>query len=87
MPKESFVATATAIALIVDAVRMPVYFITQRDNIAGIRQIVLIATLGTVGGTIAGRKALEKISEPAFRTFVSTVILALGIALVLGLGG
>jgi len=87
MPKESFVATATAIALIVDAARMPVYFITQLDYITGIWPIVLIATLGTAIGTIAGQKVLERIPEPVFRTFVSTVILALGIALILGLGG
>jgi uncharacterized protein len=34
LPKESFVATATAIALAVDAVRMPVYFALQWRDLA-----------------------------------------------------
>jgi hypothetical protein len=33
LSKESFVATTTAIALVVDAARIPVYFITQHERI------------------------------------------------------
>ena len=34
LPRESFVATATAVALVVDAVRMPVYFFAHAAELA-----------------------------------------------------
>src|SRR5438105_3586825 len=53
--KESFVATATAIALLVDVFRMPVYAATQHAQIAGAWVAILLATLGVVVGTLAGK--------------------------------
>ena len=44
LPKERFVATATAIALLVDAARMPVYVVVERGSVASIWPLVLIAT-------------------------------------------
>src|SRR5438034_6568584 len=46
VPKESFVATATAIALFVDGARLPVYLITRWQDIVGVWPMVLAATLG-----------------------------------------
>ncbi len=48
--KQAFVATATAIGLVVDAARMPVYFATQPRQIAHIWVLILIATLGALAG-------------------------------------
>lgn len=48
LPKESFVATATAIALIIDAVRMPVYFIAQWDQSLQAWMPTTLATAGVV---------------------------------------
>lgn len=85
LPKEAFVATATAIALIVDTARMPVYFATQSGQIAGIWDSVLITTVGVILGTVLGRKTLARIPERQFRFIVAAIILALGIALLLGI--
>ncbi len=79
IPKESFVATATAIALLVDVFRMPVYAFTQYRGIAGAWQAILVATVGVVAGTLAGKPILQRIPEKAYRSTVSLIILGLGI--------
>ena len=57
LPKERFVATATAIALIVDAARMPVYVAVERAQVAAIWSLVAIASVGVVVGTLAGAES------------------------------
>ncbi len=76
--KRAFVATATAIGLVVDAARMPVYFATQAQAIAHIWPLVLIATVGTLVGTLAGVRALRGIPETGFRRIVAIILLVLG---------
>ena len=77
--KESFVATATAIALLVDIFRMPVYAVTQYRSLISTWPAMLPATIGVVIGTLAGKPLLRRIPEQWYRTTVSAVILALGI--------
>jgi len=79
--KESFVATATAIALVVDLARMPVYAVVQGKEVMGIWPVLLLAIIGVVLGTLAGERVLRKIPEPLFRRIVSLIILTLGVAL------
>ena len=79
--KESFVATATAIALVVDLARMPVYAVVQGKEVLGIWPVLLLAIIGVVLGTLAGERVLRKIPEPLFRRIVSLIILTLGVAL------
>lgn len=84
LSKEEFVATATAIALIIDAVRMPVYFATQLGQIVGIWGVILVATTGVVLGTLLGRRTLEMIPGNIFNRAISVMIFVLGIALLFG---
>lgn len=86
VPKESFVATATAIALFVDAARMPVYFATQGRAVLGLWRWLLIATAGVVVGTWLGRRALSRLPQAAFRRVIATLLLALGVWM-LAVGG
>jgi uncharacterized membrane protein YfcA len=72
------VATATAIGLAVDAARMPVYFATQLAEIARIWPLVLIATVGTLAGTVLGIRTLRRIPEMVFRRIVAILLLVLG---------
>jgi uncharacterized membrane protein YfcA len=81
--KESFVATATAIALLVDAARMPVYAAMQARQVVDIWPVLLFAIIGVVAGTIAGERVLRRTPESLFRRVVSFIILALGISLLL----
>jgi uncharacterized membrane protein YfcA len=84
MPKQAFVATATAVGLMVDGARMPVYFFTQFQDIANAWPYVLAATVGTVAGTLAGERVLRRIPEATFRKVVAAIILFLGAALLVG---
>lgn len=79
--KESFVATATAIALIVDGARMPVYAVMQWRQALEIWPMILLAIIGVVIGTLAGERILRQIPEPVFRRLVGVIILTLGIFL------
>ena len=78
VPKASFVATATAIALCVDAARLPVYLATQSRGIAGAWPLVTAATVGVIVGTAFGTSLLRWLSERTFRRIVAALLLALG---------
>ena len=77
--KESFVATATAIALIVDGARMPVYVAVQHRAIAAAWLPVVVAVAAVLAGTIFGVRVLRRIPESVFRRAVAALILLLGV--------
>jgi uncharacterized protein len=86
--KEAFVATGTAIALVVDTVRLPVYLMMMgREVVLREWPVVALATVGTLIGTLAGERVLRRIPERVFRTVVSLLILGLGAAVLAGVGG
>jgi hypothetical protein len=76
-----FVATATAIALIVDGSRMPVYFFTRPDVVERLAFLIGVMVLGVAIGTLAGARVLTRIPEKIFRQVVALLILALGLAM------
>src|ERR1043165_945477 len=76
--KESFVATATAIGLVVDGARMPVYIATQWPGMGSARIEIAVAIAGVVVGTLAGVRLLRRIPERWFRRAVGILILLLG---------
>jgi uncharacterized membrane protein YfcA len=84
--RESFVATATAIGLIVDAARVPVYLFTEGSSILRTWPLTAAATLGVVAGTVVGWHALRHVPERHFRRIVALLLLALGIAMIMGVG-
>lgn len=85
VPKESFVATATAIALFVDVARLPVYLLAQGDEIVALWPWLLVAVLGVVAGTLLGTRLLGRLPERAFRRVVAVLLVVLGIYMA-GLG-
>jgi uncharacterized membrane protein YfcA len=86
VPKESFVATATAVALFVDGARLPVYLVTQWHDIERVWPLVLVATLGAVIGTAFGTRVLGRIPEQKFRRLLAVLLLMLGIYMAVGGG-
>jgi uncharacterized membrane protein YfcA len=82
-PRE-FVATAAAIALIVDAVRLPLYIWQSGSAVMAQWRIVVLATLAVAVGTFAGTALLLRLPSKVFRRFVGAILLALGIWLVAG---
>jgi len=84
VPKESFVATATAIALCVDAARLPVYLATQGAEIAAMWPVLAVATVGVVIGTAIGTRLLAGVPEAAFHRIVGVSLVVLGVVFVVG---
>ncbi len=87
VPKEAFVATATAVGVIVDLARMPVYFVTQASGILHVGAWVAAASVGTIAGTLLGERVLRRVPERLFRRIVAVLVLALGSYMVLRGGG
>jgi uncharacterized protein len=83
LPKERFVATATAVALVVDAARMPVYVWTEWRELVALWPFVLGAVAGVLIGTLGGVRLLRRIPERVFRPAVSLLIVALGVYMLL----
>jgi uncharacterized membrane protein YfcA len=79
LPREAFVATATAIALIVDAARLPIYLWTDGTRMLPLWPAIALMALGVVLGTLLGRKVLGRIPQPVFRRIVGGVVLLLGL--------
>jgi uncharacterized protein len=75
----AFVATAAAIALIVDAVRVPVYAVSEGGAMMSSWRLMVIATVGVVVGTFAGSGILMRLPADTFRRVVGAVLLALGV--------
>jgi len=78
---KTFVATATAIALIVDGARMPIYFFTSPETVQRLGTSIAIMAVGVTIGTLAGGRVLARIPENYFRRLVSLLIFALGIVM------
>ena len=79
VPRHAFVATATAVGIIVDLARMPVYLATQGREIVTLWPELLAATVGAWAGTLVGQRLLKRIPEPVYRKLVAILILTLGL--------
>ena len=77
--RAAFVATATAVALLVDGARMPVYLWLEGKALVDLLVPIGIACAGCVAGTFWGRKVLERMPEAVFRRVIAMLILGLGV--------
>jgi uncharacterized membrane protein YfcA len=75
----SFVATATAAGLIVDAARMPVYVAAEGPRLIALTPTIALASAGAVLGTLVGARLLKAIPPDSFRKTVGALILMLGV--------
>ena len=87
VPKESFVATTTAVGLIVDLARLPVYLAIGWRDILHVWLLVLTATIGVVIGTAFGTRVLGRLPERTFRRVLAVLLLALGLYMAFAGGG
>jgi uncharacterized membrane protein YfcA len=81
LSKQSFVATATAVGLLVDGARMPVYLATQQSALSSMWLPILIATIGVTLGTLLGSRVLARIPEIWFHRVLAALLAALGISM------
>lgn len=86
LSRQAIVATATASALLVDAARVPIYAVTSASDIASHWPMIVILSAGVVIGTIVGTPILRRLPEPVFRRLLAWLLIALGVALIVGIG-
>jgi uncharacterized membrane protein YfcA len=87
LDKRAFVATATAIGLIVDAARMPVYLAALSQDLARFWVGIAAATVGVIVGTLFGGRVLARLPDRLFRPAIAVLLGLLGAAELLhGLG-
>jgi uncharacterized membrane protein YfcA len=84
--KEAFVATATAIGLMVDTVRMPVYFFRNTNLVLERWLLVSIALAAVLAGTVTGGGILKRIPEAVFQRVVGGLLCVMGILVLASLG-
>jgi uncharacterized membrane protein YfcA len=78
LPKETFVATATAIALFVDGARLPIYLASQQDELRSLWPWILAASIGVTAGTLIGSRALQSVPDVWFRRILAVTLAILG---------
>ena len=83
LSKQSLVATATAVGLVVDGARMPVYLATQYREMTGIWVWIGLATIGVTIGTALGSGVLSRIPETWFRRVLALVLALLGVVMLI----
>jgi uncharacterized protein len=78
LPKEKFVGTATAVALFVDGARLPVYLAYQSEDMLTVWPLIVLATIGVVGGTVLGSRVLRRVPDVWFRRLLALILAILG---------
>lgn len=81
--KEAFVATATAIGVVVDLARLPVYLINEGKELLNLCVPLAIAVVATIFGTILGKRFLGRLPQSVFRSTVASLLLLLGVYMTL----
>jgi hypothetical protein len=79
LERHAFVATATAIGLIVDGARLPVYLATAGREMAAISGLIGFSVIGGLIGTFLGTRLLRKVPERIFHRVVGLLIFLLGV--------
>ena len=80
-----FIATSTAIALVIDLARTPAYLVQEGGVLLALWQPIGIATAGCLVGTVLGERLLLGLPLERFRQVVAGAVGALGIWLLLQL--
>ena len=82
--KRQFVATTTAVALLIDLARVPVYLAVERAALIRMWPIIVLAAAGVIAGTFLGERLLARVPEAKFRLVIGVLLLALGMSFLVG---
>ncbi|MBC7693940.1 MAG: sulfite exporter TauE/SafE family protein [Burkholderiales bacterium] len=86
LSKESFVATGTAIACLVDIARMSIYAITfDFVNVSNNAKVLIIAVLAAFIGAIIGNKLLKKTTIGFLKWFVTVFMIVIALLMIFGI--
>lgn len=80
LSKEAFIATGTAISILIDLTRIPLYLYSQKILFSTIPpHFILLVIAAALIGTRTGKGFLEKLSLKFFRKIVSIAVIGMGI--------
>jgi uncharacterized membrane protein YfcA len=79
LTKTQFVATATAVALVVDVFRVPVYVVTRGAELKHLVPQIGIMSVGVVVGTLLGSPLLRRLPERYFKAVLSVILIVVGL--------
>jgi uncharacterized membrane protein YfcA len=82
--KRQFVATTTAVALLIDMARVPIYLAINTAQLARMWPTLALATIGVIIGTLFGERVLARVPEQHFRLVVGVLLLLLGVSFLIG---
>ena len=82
LERDAFVATATATALLVDVVRMPVYLANYAREMTQHLDLIALATGGVLVGTLVGGRILRQLPLVLFRRLVAVLLIVLGVYMI-----
>lgn len=77
----SFLATSTAIALVVDLVRTPIYLARGYEQLAGLGSAIAVASAGCLAGTLLGERILFGLPVEHYRKVVAAAVGLLGVTI------
>ena len=79
LPARSFLATSTAVALVVDLARTPIYLARAGPALGSLVLPIAVAAAGCLVGTIWGERVLLRIGSVAYRRLVGAGVGAIGV--------
>ena len=79
LPPRAFLATSTAVALLVDLARTPVYLARAGGRLAELALPIVVAGLGCLAGTLWGDRLLARVSAEGYRRLVGAGVAAVGL--------
>jgi hypothetical protein len=79
LPPRAFLATSTAVALLVDLARTPVYLLRAGPRLSALALPIAVAGLGCLLGTVWGERLLARVSAATYRRLVGAGVAAVGV--------
>jgi uncharacterized membrane protein YfcA len=83
LPPRVFLATSTAVALLVDLARTPVYVARAGAELWSLALPITVAAVGCLAGTVWGERLLLRLSGPVYRRVVGAGVALIGVWLLL----
>jgi uncharacterized protein len=79
----AFLATGTAVAVLIDVARTPFYLWRGGDVLLQLWIPIVVATIGCLAGTIAGERLFLRLSQETYRRVIGIAVIILGVWLLI----
>lgn len=82
---EVFIATSVCMSLLIDAVRIPIYFSSNNESLSGNWSTITFACVFAFLGSFIGKRLFTKKKIKNVRVLVAVFLFVIGLAMVLGI--